>query len=141
MIPRLASPFCATSSTCADTAEHTTATATALSITRTIQSLQGSMQTSPQHNHRAAPRATSHPSSRRLCPFVPRSPSYTGTRTPEVSAFMPVITRRTFLASAALSAAATQLPAQQKGSPQITLHIPAEANGPQIPQDFIGLSY
>jgi len=54
---------------------------------------------------------------------------------------MPVISRRSFLATAAMSAAATQLPAQQKGAAQVTLHIPAEANGPQMPQDFIGLSY
>jgi hypothetical protein len=54
---------------------------------------------------------------------------------------MPEISRRTFLATVAMSAAATQLPAQQKGAAQVTLHIPAEANGPQMPQDFVGLSY
>ena len=54
---------------------------------------------------------------------------------------MPVISRRSFLATAAMSAAATQLPAQQKGATQVTLHIPAEATGPQMPADFVGLSY
>jgi hypothetical protein len=54
---------------------------------------------------------------------------------------MNTITRRRFLASAALTAAATRLPAQsQPGSP-IALHIPGEATGPHMPADYVGLSY
>ncbi len=51
------------------------------------------------------------------------------------------ISRRTFLASAALSLAASQLPAQGKRRVQRALAIPAEATGPQVPRDFVGLSY
>ncbi len=49
------------------------------------------------------------------------------------------ISRRRFLATAAMSVAATKLRAQ--GTAQVTLQIPAEANGPHMPQDYIGLSY
>ncbi len=49
------------------------------------------------------------------------------------------ISRRRFLATAAMSVAATRLRAQ--GTAQVTLQIPAEANGPHMPADYIGLSY
>lgn len=49
------------------------------------------------------------------------------------------ISRRRFLAAAAMSVAATRLRAQ--GAAQMTLTIPAEANGPHMPEDYIGLSY
>ena len=48
-------------------------------------------------------------------------------------------TRRRFLATAAISIAATRLRAQ--GTAQVTLTIPAEADGPHMPMDYIGLSY
>ncbi len=50
------------------------------------------------------------------------------------------VTRRRFLAAAAMTAAAARLGAQPKGKP-VTLEIPAEADGPQMPPDFVGLSY
>ena len=49
------------------------------------------------------------------------------------------ISRRRFLAAAAMSVAATRLRAQSAA--QVTLQIPTEANGPHMPQDYIGLSY
>jgi hypothetical protein len=49
------------------------------------------------------------------------------------------ISRRRFLAAAAMSAAATRLRGQ--GAAQGTLIIPAEANGPHVPEDYVGLSY
>jgi hypothetical protein len=49
------------------------------------------------------------------------------------------ISRRRFLAAAAMSVAATRLRAQ--GAAQLTLTIPSEANGPQMPEDYVGLSY
>lgn len=49
------------------------------------------------------------------------------------------ITRRRFVSTAAMSIAATRLRAQ--GTAPVTLQIPAEANGPHMPADFIGLSY
>ncbi|MFZ0395765.1 MAG: hypothetical protein WCF17_06260 [Terracidiphilus sp.] len=52
---------------------------------------------------------------------------------------MDQISRRRFLATAAMSVAATRLRAQ--GTAQVTLEIPAEANGPHMPEDYIGLSY
>jgi len=52
---------------------------------------------------------------------------------------MKEITRRRFLATAAMSVAVTRLRAQ--GPAQVTLRIPAEADGPQMPVDYIGLSY
>jgi hypothetical protein len=52
---------------------------------------------------------------------------------------MKPLSRRRFLAAAAMSVAATRLRAQ--GPAQVTLTIPAEANGPHMPEDFIGLSY
>jgi hypothetical protein len=49
------------------------------------------------------------------------------------------ISRRRFLAAAAMSVAATRLRAQ--GAAQMSLTIPAEANGPHMPEDYLGLSY
>jgi hypothetical protein len=49
------------------------------------------------------------------------------------------ISRRRFLTAAAMSVAATRLRAQ--GAAQLNLTIPSEANGPHMPQDYIGLSY
>ena len=49
------------------------------------------------------------------------------------------MSRRSFLATAAMSVAATRLRAQ--GPAQVTLTIPAEANGPHMPADYVGLSY
>ena len=52
---------------------------------------------------------------------------------------MNAISRRRFLAAAALSIAATRLRGQSAA--QATLKIPREANGPHMPDDYIGLSY
>src|SRR5580698_7811058 len=52
---------------------------------------------------------------------------------------MNAISRRRFLAAAALSIAATRLRGQSTA--QATLTIPKEANGPHMPDDYIGLSY
>lgn len=52
---------------------------------------------------------------------------------------MNFISRRRFLASAAMSVAATRLRAQS--SSHATLMIPPEATGPHVPQDYVGLSY
>jgi hypothetical protein len=52
---------------------------------------------------------------------------------------MNAITRRRFLAAAAMSVAVTRLRAQ--GTAQVTLQIPTEANGPHMPIDYVGLSY
>ena len=57
---------------------------------------------------------------------------------------MKSISRRAFIASASLSAAAITLKASgaQTAAPtSVTLKIPARATGPHIPADFIGLSY
>jgi len=51
------------------------------------------------------------------------------------------IDRRKFIASAAVTFAATQLRAQSRTAAQVTLSIPAEATGPHMPEDFVGLSY
>jgi hypothetical protein len=51
------------------------------------------------------------------------------------------ISRRRFIANSALALAATQLPAQDKSAAAATLNIPGEANGPHMPEDFVGLSY
>lgn len=53
---------------------------------------------------------------------------------------MPILTRRTFLANAAASVAAARLHAQTSAA-QVTLTLPAQASGPQMPAGFIGLSY
>lgn len=49
------------------------------------------------------------------------------------------ISRRRFLASAGMAAAAMRLRAQS--APHVMLSIPSEATGPQIPEDYVGLSY
>jgi hypothetical protein len=49
------------------------------------------------------------------------------------------ISRRCFLAATAMTVAATRVRAQ--GTAQVTLQIPTDANGPHIPEDYIGLSY
>ena len=52
-----------------------------------------------------------------------------------------MITRRRFLAIAAYTVAAARLPAQGQGKVRVALSVPTEAIGPQVPADFIGLSY
>lgn len=52
---------------------------------------------------------------------------------------MNAISRRRFLATTALSIAATRLRGQSAA--QVTLMIPREAHGPHMPADYIGLSY
>jgi hypothetical protein len=52
---------------------------------------------------------------------------------------MNAISRRRFLAAAAMSIAATRLRGQSAA--KATLTIPREANGPHMPDDYIGLSY
>jgi hypothetical protein len=54
---------------------------------------------------------------------------------------MKMLTRRRFLASAALTLAATRLRAQSASTVAATLTIPPEATGAQVPADFVGLSY
>src|SRR5580698_4258868 len=54
---------------------------------------------------------------------------------------MTTISRRKFLASAAVSLAANRLRAQVSGAAQVALTIPAEATGAHMPADFVGLSY
>ena len=49
------------------------------------------------------------------------------------------ISRRRFVATAAMTFAAARLRAQEAA--QVTLQIPTEANGPHMPEDFVGLSY
>ncbi len=51
------------------------------------------------------------------------------------------ITRRKFLATSALTFAATRLRPQGRAPVQCSLAIPPEASGPEIPADFVGLSY
>ena len=53
---------------------------------------------------------------------------------------MKTISRRRFLSTAALSLAAARLGAQSQPA-QVTLNIPADATGPHMPEDFVGLSY
>jgi hypothetical protein len=57
---------------------------------------------------------------------------------------MKTLSRRRFLSSAALTLAATRLRASaatDPGAVAVTLTIPPEAEGAQIPADFVGLSY
>ena len=54
---------------------------------------------------------------------------------------MTTISRRRFLATAALSLAATRLHAQRGAGAQVTLKLSTEAKGPHMPADFVGLSY
>ncbi len=51
------------------------------------------------------------------------------------------ISRRKFLATSALSLAATRLRAQARAQIQANLAIPPEATGPHVAADFVGLSY
>ena len=51
------------------------------------------------------------------------------------------ISRRKFLATSALSLAATRLHPQNPAQVHANLAIPSEASGPHIPADFVGLSY
>ncbi len=51
------------------------------------------------------------------------------------------ISRRKFLATSALSLAATRLRPQGPTQIQANLAIPSEATGPNVPVDFLGLSY
>ncbi len=51
------------------------------------------------------------------------------------------ISRRHFLATAACAAAAARLGAQSTGAAKLTVTLPAEATGPHMPADFVGLSY
>jgi hypothetical protein len=52
-----------------------------------------------------------------------------------------MLTRRTFLATAACSVITARLHAQGHSKAQVVLSIPNEATGPHIPIDFVGLSY
>ena len=54
---------------------------------------------------------------------------------------MKTISRRCFLSSAALTFAATRLPAQGVSTVLVTLSIPDQATGSHMPADFVGLSY
>ncbi len=54
---------------------------------------------------------------------------------------MITISRRRFLSTAALTLAATRLRGHSQTPAAVTLPIPAEANGPHMPADFVGLSY
>src|SRR5690348_4714377 len=49
--------------------------------------------------------------------------------------------RRDFLMTAAMVACATQLHSLPKSSIQVRLTVPPKAEGPQMPADFVGLSY
>jgi hypothetical protein len=51
------------------------------------------------------------------------------------------ISRRKFLTTSALTLAATRLRAQGRAQLKASLTIPPEASGPEIPADFVGLSY
>ncbi|HET7107176.1 MAG TPA: hypothetical protein VFI38_10225 [Candidatus Acidoferrum sp.] len=50
-------------------------------------------------------------------------------------------TRRKFLATAAGTVAAVRLHARGQSKVRVALAIPSEATGPQVPTDFVGLSY
>ena len=52
-----------------------------------------------------------------------------------------MITRRKFIATAACTLAAARLSAQGQSKVPVALTIPPEAVGPQMPLDFVGLSY
>lgn len=54
---------------------------------------------------------------------------------------MCAVSRRRFLMSVAMSAAAMKLGAQNLSRAKAALTIPVEANGAQMPEDFVGLSY
>jgi hypothetical protein len=59
----------------------------------------------------------------------------------EVCSLMATISRRRFLANAALTVAATQVRAQAQTGAQVTLDISGAATGAHMPEDFVGLSY
>ena len=52
-----------------------------------------------------------------------------------------MLTRRRFLATAACTLAAARLRTQGQNKVRVALAIPAEATGPHMPIDFVGLSY
>jgi len=52
-----------------------------------------------------------------------------------------MLTRRSFLATAAGTMAAARLHAQGQSKARVVLSIPGEAIGPHMPMDFVGLSY
>src|SRR5579864_1787176 len=52
-----------------------------------------------------------------------------------------MLTRRSFLATAACTLAAARLHAQGPSKVRVALSIPKEAIGPHMPSDFVGLSY
>jgi hypothetical protein len=52
-----------------------------------------------------------------------------------------MLTRRTFLATAACTVAAARLHAQDQSKVRVALSIPGDATGPNMPIDFVGLSY
>ncbi len=54
---------------------------------------------------------------------------------------MTPLDRRRFLTTATLSLAGTRLCAQDRDQVRANLVIPAEATGPRVPADFVGLSY
>ena len=51
------------------------------------------------------------------------------------------ISRRQFVATAAMAIGATRLGAEEAQIAKVSLEIPAKATGPHMPADFIGLSY
>jgi hypothetical protein len=52
-----------------------------------------------------------------------------------------MLTRRKFLATTVCTVTAAHLHVQDKGKVQVALSIPADATGPHMPSDFVGLSY
>src|SRR5579872_2438100 len=52
-----------------------------------------------------------------------------------------MLTRREFLVTAACSLAAARLHGQGHHKIRVALTVPTEATGPQMPADFVGLSY
>jgi hypothetical protein len=54
---------------------------------------------------------------------------------------MKTFSRRRFLSTSALALAATRLRAQNSRAASVTLKLPAEADGAEMPTDFVGLSY
>lgn len=51
------------------------------------------------------------------------------------------VSRRNFLVNAVMTVAATKLWARNRSVAEVSLEVPAEADGPGMPADFIGLSY
>ena len=54
---------------------------------------------------------------------------------------MTKISRRYFIATAACAAAVARINAQSSGTAKVSITLPAEATGPHMPADFVGLSY